>query len=217
MWIVVLILTFLFASLHQTFVSSPRILITETDHIRATIMIWVTFHLGMRPDCQDSLREEVFSILRRGKMNYTNPAVDVQTMHDAVRTDSFIREVLRMKGDIVNLVRAPIRDIELGGYIIPKGTNHYLSICAYVHFVNDSFINRLSHIPSHTLVVSIPGVRHRPRAVQWRAMDWIRKDSCHDWFWLPRLWPWEMGLPGANSCCNGYQRLSYSLLPDMAN
>ncbi|KAJ5148695.1 hypothetical protein N7448_000273 [Penicillium atrosanguineum] len=48
MWIMVLILTFLFASLHQT----------------ATIMIWVTFYLGMRPDCQDDLREEVSSILR---------------------------------------------------------------------------------------------------------------------------------------------------------
>ncbi|KAJ5665021.1 uncharacterized protein N7477_007469 [Penicillium maclennaniae] len=90
--------------------------------VSATIMIWVTFHLGMRPGCQDDLRDEVSSILKSWDKNHTDPVVDIQAMLDAVRTDSFIREVLRMKGDIVNLVRAPVRDIELGGYIIPKGS-----------------------------------------------------------------------------------------------
>jgi cytochrome P450 len=126
MWIMVLILTFLFASLHQTFVSCARDFKINANDIRATMMIWVTFHLGMRPDCQDSLREEISSILRARELNYASPTVDVQTMNDAVKTDSFIREALRMKGDIVNLLRAPIRDIEFGGYIIPKGSNHQL-------------------------------------------------------------------------------------------
>ncbi|KAJ5701120.1 cytochrome P450 [Penicillium malachiteum] len=43
-------------------------------------------------------------------------------MQEAAIADSFIREVLRMKGDSVNLVRATIRDVELGGYHIPKGS-----------------------------------------------------------------------------------------------
>ena len=46
---------------------------------------------------------------------------DLRTMQEASIVDSFIREVLRMKGDSVNLVRATIRDVELGGYVIPKG------------------------------------------------------------------------------------------------
>jgi cytochrome P450 len=124
MWIMVLILTFLFASLHQTSVYSfTSSLMVEADTIRATIMIWVTFHLALHQDCQEYLRDEVSSILSSRELNDSNPVIDVQTMQDAVKTDSFIREVLRMKGDLVNLVRAPVRDIELGGYIIPKGGN----------------------------------------------------------------------------------------------
>jgi Cytochrome P450 len=126
MWIVVLILTFLFASLHQTFVSCPRDFIINADNIRATIMIWVTFYLGIRPDCQDSLREEISTILGAREINFAGPMVEMQTINDAVKTDSFIREVLRMKGDIVNLLRAPVRDIEFGGYIIPKGSSYQL-------------------------------------------------------------------------------------------
>ncbi|KAJ5191780.1 uncharacterized protein N7498_010765 [Penicillium cinerascens] len=106
MWIMVLILTFLFASLHQT----------------ATIMVWITYHLALHPDCQNSLRDEASSIVSSRELSYSSSIVDVQTMQNAVKTDSFIREVLRMKGDLVNLVRAPIRDIELGGYIVPKGS-----------------------------------------------------------------------------------------------
>lgn len=46
-----------------------------------------------------------------------------QTMWQATVVDSFVREVLRMKGDSVNLVRESIRDVELGGYLIPKGNS----------------------------------------------------------------------------------------------
>lgn len=142
MWIMVLILTFLFASLHQTSVySSTSSLMVEADTIRATIMIWVTFHLALRQDCQEYLRDEVSSILSSRELNDSNPVIDVQTMQDAVKADSFIREVLRMKGDLVNLVRAPVRDIELGGYIIPKGGN-LNSIFIYSVRVNLQTINR---------------------------------------------------------------------------
>lgn len=91
-------------------------------------MVWVTYHLALHPDCQNYLRDEASSIVSARGLNYSSSIVDVQTMQNAVKTDSFIREVLRMKGDLVNLVRAPVRDIELGGYIVPKGGNHQLII-----------------------------------------------------------------------------------------
>jgi cytochrome P450 len=42
-------------------------------------------------------------------------------VQNAVKTDSFIREVLRMKGDTASLVRTSIREVSLAGYVIPKG------------------------------------------------------------------------------------------------
>lgn len=95
-------------------------------------MIWVTYHLALHPEYQNYLRDEASSIVNSGEMNYSNPIVDVQTIQNAVKTDSFIREVLRMKGDLVNLVRAPVRDIELGGYIVPKGVNRQAIIGAFL-------------------------------------------------------------------------------------
>lgn len=39
----------------------------------------------------------------------------------AVRTDSFIHEVMRTKGDTFSTVRMAVNDVQLGQYIVPKG------------------------------------------------------------------------------------------------
>ncbi|KAJ5025779.1 cytochrome P450, partial [Bipolaris maydis] len=102
LWIFVLMFTVVFASLHQT----------------ATIMTWVTFYLATDLKRQDWLYEEAIELYGR-ESDMTQ--MSFRELRKASRTDSFIREVLRMKGDSVNLVRATIRDVNLGGYLIPKG------------------------------------------------------------------------------------------------
>ncbi|OJJ61434.1 hypothetical protein ASPSYDRAFT_87978 [Aspergillus sydowii CBS 593.65] len=100
LWVMTLILTIFFASVHQT----------------VTITVWVTLFAALHPDAQTCIREELTTILPGDK-----EVLDLGALKRAEFTDSFIREVLRMKGDTVNVVRSTVRDVELGGYIIPKG------------------------------------------------------------------------------------------------
>lgn len=86
-------------------------------------MVWVTYHLALRPDCQKSLRDELNSLTSPENSGYKGSNVGYLELRKAVKADSFIREVLRMKGDSVNVVRSSIRDVELGGYMIPKGSS----------------------------------------------------------------------------------------------
>lgn len=84
-------------------------------------MVWTTFYLALHPDCQENLRNEITNILGDNDGKGTGTAVDYWDLKNAAVVDSFIREVLRMKNDSVNLVRSSIKDVEMGGYIIPKG------------------------------------------------------------------------------------------------
>jgi cytochrome P450 len=84
-------------------------------------MVWVTYYLTLRPHSQDSLRGEINKIVGYTDKEDSTSVLDYSDLQKAVLTDSFFREVLRMKGDSVNVVRSSVRDVELGGYTIPKG------------------------------------------------------------------------------------------------
>ncbi|KAJ6143604.1 cytochrome P450 [Penicillium samsonianum] len=99
-------MTILFASLHQT----------------VTIIVWVTCYLTLRPESQEAIRKESQCVTRPNETGYQESPPEEEKMQEATVADSFIREILRMKGDSVDLVRAAIRDVELGGYLIPKGS-----------------------------------------------------------------------------------------------
>ncbi|KAF3220425.1 hypothetical protein TWF106_006751 [Orbilia oligospora] len=104
LWIFVLVLASILGSVHQT----------------STIMVWATFFLAVHLESQVEIREELIKITEQHYCSHLRgPVPDVKK---ALRTDSFIREVLRMKGDTVNVVRASVRDVDLGGYLIPKGS-----------------------------------------------------------------------------------------------
>ncbi|KAK1143043.1 hypothetical protein N8T08_007107 [Aspergillus melleus] len=96
-WAIILSLAFIFASVHQTVV----------------IMTYVVFELARHPECQESI------VL--ADLSSSSP-LTVDSLRDAIHAESFIREVLRMKGEAITTVRSPRHDLELAGYSIPKGS-----------------------------------------------------------------------------------------------
>ncbi|KAG7444134.1 cytochrome P450 [Guyanagaster necrorhizus] len=104
LWILGLTLGLLFASIHQT----------------AAVIVWVVFELAVRPESIPILRAELQDVLEvdehSGKLVLTNAS-----LKNAERLDSFIREVMRTKGDTLSTIRLTLRDVTLGGYTIPKG------------------------------------------------------------------------------------------------
>ncbi len=89
--------------------------------LSAAVIIWVVFELAVRPEIIPTLRAELQDVLEvdehSGKLMLTNAS-----LKNAERLDSFIREVMRTKGDTLSTIRLTMRDVTLGGYTIPKGT-----------------------------------------------------------------------------------------------
>lgn len=105
MWVSTLVLAFIFASVHQT----------------AAVAVWVVFELSIQKEYLASVQEELSAIA---------DGIDSGGVHkltyDALRRstvlDSFIREVLRTKGDTLSAARETVRDVSLAGYTIPEGS-----------------------------------------------------------------------------------------------
>ncbi|KAJ7695418.1 cytochrome P450 [Mycena rosella] len=105
LWIVCLTLGITFASIHQT----------------SAVIIWVVYELGVRRENLPLLRQELVDILETDPVS-GKPTLTYSSLRNAERLDSFIREVLRMKGDTLTIFRLTTKDVPLGGYIIPKNT-----------------------------------------------------------------------------------------------
>ncbi|KAH8114086.1 cytochrome P450 [Phellopilus nigrolimitatus] len=94
----------IFASIHQT----------------SSIVVWIVFEIACRPEYLPSLREELFRNANIDPID-NSPMATYQALQDAEHLDSFIREVLRTKGDTLSLCRKSTQDVTIGGCIIPKG------------------------------------------------------------------------------------------------
>ena len=73
----------------------------------------------MRPEYLDQLREELLRIREEddtGAMRLT-----AASLREAHLLDSFIREVMRLKGDTISTMRYTTCDAPLGEYVIPEG------------------------------------------------------------------------------------------------
>lgn len=79
-------------------------------------MVWVLCEIALRPDFQEDIHSEIQTMMENGPEGLTHD--DLQR---AVLTDSFIREVMRTKGDTFSTVRMAMNDVSLGKYVIPKG------------------------------------------------------------------------------------------------
>ncbi|OCB89296.1 hypothetical protein A7U60_g3495 [Sanghuangporus baumii] len=102
--ITALVLGIVFASVHQT----------------ASVAVWVLYELAMRPEYQSALHEELFDICGVA-CSVDNANVSYESLQKAARLDSFIREVLRTKGDTLSTCRLTTASVPIGGYVIPKG------------------------------------------------------------------------------------------------
>ncbi|KAK0503647.1 cytochrome P450 [Armillaria luteobubalina] len=122
LWILGLTLGLLFASIHQTHVEISTSYDVAVSHflLSAAVIIWVVFELAVRPEIIPTLRAELQDVLEVDEHG-GKPMLTSASLKNAERLDSFIREVMRTKGDTLSTIRLTTRDVTLGGYTIPKG------------------------------------------------------------------------------------------------
>lgn len=84
-------------------------------------MVWVMCELAVRPDSQAIIHEEIARLTQDGVSGGIPAELTSNLLAKASFTDSFIREVMRMKGDTLGTVRMTTKETLLAGYVIPKG------------------------------------------------------------------------------------------------
>jgi cytochrome P450 len=88
-------------------------------------MVWVLCELALRPEYQDEIFDELKQSMKDGPEQLTH-----EDLKQATLTDSFIREVMRTKGDTFSTVRMAVNDVKLGDYMIPKGQSVYCDLAS---------------------------------------------------------------------------------------
>ncbi len=78
----------------------------------------------MRPEYLAPLREELANVLEEDETGALR--LTAQSLREARLMDSFIREVMRLKGDTISAMRYTTCDVPLGNLIIPKGASRLL-------------------------------------------------------------------------------------------
>ncbi|KAK3598209.1 hypothetical protein CHS0354_026611 [Potamilus streckersoni] len=87
---------------------------TETT---STTITWASFYLATRPDIQSRIFEEIKEHVG------TERLPSMQDKQSLVYTEAFIMEVLRISSIIIlSIAHAPVTDVCIRGYKIPKGT-----------------------------------------------------------------------------------------------
>lgn len=119
-WCATVCLGIIFASIHQT----------------AVVAVWCVMMLAQKQeDYLPALRkewEENVDVDDEGNVN-----LSIENLRSLSMLDSFIREVMRTKGDTFAPVRYTTRDVRVGQYIIPKN-----SLCApYVRRAHEHPVN----------------------------------------------------------------------------
>ncbi|KAJ3860347.1 cytochrome P450 [Lentinula novae-zelandiae] len=105
LWIICLTMGIVFASIHQT----------------STVVIWVVYQLAIRRESIPVLREELSRVLEIDVLT-NKPSLTFSSLRNAQYLDSFIREVMRTKGDTLTVFRMTTRDIKIDQYIIPRNS-----------------------------------------------------------------------------------------------
>lgn len=91
----------------------------------AVVIMWVVCELAKRPEYIQEFRADTFTETSEDGAQRLTYA----SLQNAERLDSFIREVMRTKGDTLSTVRQTVSDTALAGYVIPKGMIHRIIPC----------------------------------------------------------------------------------------
>ena len=116
----------------------------RVDHLlqfSTVVSQWVLYQLAVRPEYLGPLREELSRVLEEdedGSLRLT-----AASLREARLLDSFIREVMRLKGDTISTMRYTTCDVPLGNVIIPKGA------CVSVPRVCDASLRHAEGIQFH--------------------------------------------------------------------
>jgi cytochrome P450 len=89
----------------------------------------VLFELAKRPEHLPALKEELDNLFECDRSSGVPVSITYEDLRSARYLDSFIREVMRTKGDTLSTVRITTTDVPLGGYVIPKGRNGPIRQC----------------------------------------------------------------------------------------
>lgn len=86
----------------------------------ASVTVWTIFELSRRPEYLAAIRDELFSN-SAVHPSTKRPIISYESLQSAEHLDSFIREVLRTKGDTLSTCRQTTQDATIAGLTIPKG------------------------------------------------------------------------------------------------
>ncbi|KAI0779004.1 cytochrome P450 [Trametes elegans] len=89
-------------------------------HTSTVVSQWVLCRLAEYPEYLGPLREEILRVLEEdetGQMRLT-----AKSLREARLMDSFLREVMRLKGDTIASMRLTTTDVPLGNVVVPKGS-----------------------------------------------------------------------------------------------
>lgn len=90
-----------------------------TFNCRTVVSQWVLFQLAVHPEYLEPLREELSRISEQNEDGTFH--LTFASLREARLLDSFIREVMRLKGDTISTMRYTTCDVPLGDVVIPKG------------------------------------------------------------------------------------------------
>lgn len=86
----------------------------------ASVTVWTIFELSRRPEYLAAIRDELFSN-SAVHPSTKRPIISYESLQSAEHLDSFIREVLRTKGDTLSTCRQTTQEATIAGLTIPKG------------------------------------------------------------------------------------------------
>jgi retinoid hydroxylase len=86
----------------------------------ATLMSWLLFELGNRPEWREKLRDEYHAVVGTGE-------IEMPHLRQLAQMTNVLKEGERLYPPLGVIIRGVLEDIEIGGYLIPAGWNVMVS------------------------------------------------------------------------------------------